>query len=131
MFQVISGESITRYGVHWKGGSYIKYGDWLGAKRQPKFFLKPRIIVRQIISGKPGRIYAGYTDKELYNTQIAFNILVKDSFVKEIKPKYLLAILNSKVMNYYHREKFLDPTKVLFQKILIVNAKKITDKVCK
>lgn len=122
---LLSGESITRYGVHWQGGSYIKYGNWLGAAREVRFFTKPRIIVRQIISGKPGRIYAGFTDKELYNTQIAFNILIKDNFTKELNPKYLLALINSSVMNYYHREKFLDPTKMLFQKILIANAKKL------
>lgn len=122
---LLNGESITRYNVHWKGASYIKYGDWLGAAREVRFFTKPRIVVRQIISGNPGRIYAGYTDKELYNTQIAFNILVKENFVKEISPKYILAIINSSVINFYHREKFLDPTKKLFQKILIANAKKL------
>lgn len=31
-------------------------------------------------------------------------------------------------MNFYHKEKYLDPSKNLFQKILIVNAKKIPDK---
>jgi len=126
---LLSGESITRYGIHWQGRSYIKYGNWLGAARELRFFTKPRIIVRQIISGNPGRIYAGYTDKEFYNAQIAFNIIVKDGFAKELKPKYLLAIINSSVMNYYHREKFLDPTKKLFQKILIANTKKFPVKI--
>lgn len=32
-------------------------------------------------------------------------------------------------MTYYHKEKFLDPTKTLFQKILIANAKKFPIKI--
>lgn len=119
---LLSGENIIRYGIFWDSKEYINYGDWLGAPREQRFFTKPRIVVRQIISGKPPRIYAGYTEEEFYNTQIAFNILVKDE--TKISLKYLLAVLNSKLMNFYHKEKYLDPSKTLFQKILIVNAKK-------
>lgn len=126
---LLSGEDITRYGVHWSGESYIKYGSWLGAPREPKFFIKPRILIRQIISGKPGRIFAGYTTKELYNSQVAFNILVKDVFKKDVGIKYLLALVNSNLLSYYHREKYLDPTKTTFQKILILNAKKLPIKI--
>lgn len=122
---LLSGSDITRYGIHWSGNSYIKYGDWLGAPRKEIFFTKPRILVRQIVSGNPLRIYAGYTNKDLFNAQIAFNILIKDAFTKDIKIKYLLAWLNSNLVTYYHREKYLDPTKKLFQKILIANAKKL------
>ena len=122
---LLSGEDITRYGVHWSGNSYIKYGEWLGASREERFFTKPRIVVRQIISGNPLRIYAGYTSSNLYNTQIAFNILIKDVFHRDINIKYLLGWFNSNLVNYFHREKYLDPTKKLFQKILIANAKKL------
>lgn len=124
---LLSGENITRYGVFWDGKEYINYGNWLGAPREQRFFTKPRIVVRQIVSGKPLRIYAGYTEAELYNTQIAFNIIVKDENI--VLPKYVLAILNSKLMNFYHKEKYLDPSKNLFQKILIINAKKFPIKI--
>jgi hypothetical protein len=53
--------------------------------------------------------------KEFYNTQNAFNIL-KDS---EYDLEYVLGILNSKLMTFYHRKKFLDEFKMRFQKILI------------
>jgi hypothetical protein len=85
--------------------------------------------VRQIVSGNPLRIYAGYTNKEFYNTQIAFNILIKEIFANEVSLKYLLVLLNSNLMSYYHREKFLDSSKKLFQKILIANAKKLPVKI--
>jgi len=124
---LLSGENIERYGIFWDGKEYISYGNWLGAPREQRFFTKPRIVIRQIISGKPPRIYAGYTEEEFYNTQIAFNIIAKDE--TKISSKYLLAILNSKLMNFYHKEKYLDPSKNLFQKILIVNAKKFPIKI--
>jgi len=123
---LLSGENITRYGVFWDGREYISYGDWLGAPREKRFFTEPRIIVRQIVSGKHPRIYAGYSEEELYNTQIGFNIIVKN---EKTTPKYILAILNSKLMNFYHKVKYLDPTKHLFQKILIANAKKFPIKI--
>ncbi|MFH1978549.1 MAG: N-6 DNA methylase [Candidatus Aenigmatarchaeota archaeon] len=119
---LLSGAGIIRYGIKWNQTEYISYGKWLGAPREQRFFLKPRIVVRQIISGKPPKIYAGYTEKELYNTQIGFNIIPKNGSSDQIK--YILAILNSKLMTFYHKEKYLDPSKRLFQKILIANTKK-------
>lgn len=121
---LIGGGDITRYGVRWQGNTYIKYGSWLGAPREQRFFTDHRIVVRQIISGNPLRIYAAYANKEYYNPQSAFNILVKENFSKEISVKYLLGIFNSNLMTYYHREKFIDSNKILFQKILIANARK-------
>jgi len=119
---LLSGNSIVPYGVFWTGNKFIQYGDWLGAPREQKFFINPRILVRQIISGNPPRIYAGYTEEELYNTQIGFNILLSED--SPIQLKYLLALFNSILINFYHKEKFLDETKKTFQKILIENAKK-------
>jgi type I restriction-modification system DNA methylase subunit len=124
---LLSGENITRYSINWDEKEYISYGAWLGAPREKRFFTQPRIVVRQIISGKPPRIYAGYTEEELYNTQVGFNLLSKNE--QNVRIKYILAILNSKLMTYYHKEKFLDPTKTLFQKILIANAKKFPIKI--
>jgi type I restriction-modification system DNA methylase subunit len=120
---LLSGSGITRYMIEWDGKEWIQYGDWLGAPRQPEFFRSPRILVRQIISGNPLRIYCGYTEKELYNTQIAFNILLKEE--KSISLKYILGILNSTLITFYHRTSFLDQSKNIFQKILIQDAKKI------
>ncbi len=119
--KLLSGGDIIRYGIFWNGKQWIKYGKDLGAPREQRFFIKPRIVVRQIISGNPLRIYAGYSEEEFYNAQIAFNILSKDE--TKFKTKYLLALMNSNIINFYHSEKFLDKSKNLFQKILIQNAK--------
>ena len=117
---LITGENITRYTVSNQIKEYINYGEWLGAPRNEKFFKEERILIRQIVSGNPPRIYAGYTDEELYFTQIGFGIISIDN---NIHIKYLLCLLNSSLINFYHKYRFLDLEKELFQKILIANCK--------
>ncbi|MFH1526044.1 MAG: TaqI-like C-terminal specificity domain-containing protein, partial [Bacteroidota bacterium] len=119
---VLQGADVSRYFVKWGKKEYLSYGDWLGASRQQRFFREERILVRQIVSGNPLRIYAGYSAEELYNTQSIFNIVVKKD--NDINIKYLLALLNSNLINFYHGNKYLDLSKNLFQKILIQNCKK-------
>lgn len=119
---VLQGSDVSRYYIKWGGKEYISYGEWLGAPREKRFFTSPRILIRQIVSGNPQRIYAGYTEEELYNTQSIFNLVIKNGV--EVNLKYILAILNSNLMNFYHGNKFLDLSKNLFQKILIQNCKK-------
>lgn len=119
---LLEGADVKRFFVEWGKKEYISYGDWLGAPRQKRFFTNPRILIRQIVSGNPLRIYAGYTESELYNVQSIFNIVAKDD--KNINLKYLLAIINSNMMNFYHGHKYLDLSKNRFQKILIQNCKK-------
>jgi hypothetical protein len=119
---LISGSNINRFYVEENIiEEYLKYGDWLGAPRQKKFFVNPRVIVRQIVSGNPLRIFAGSTDKELYHTQIGFSIIAKKDSPFSIK--VLCAYLNSSVLNFFHKYKFLDIEKNTFQKILIENCK--------
>jgi len=117
---LITGENITRYNVSKSIKEYIHYGEWLGASREERFFKDERILVRQIVSGNPPRIYAGFSDEELYFTQIGFGIIPK-----ELNIKYIIGILNSTLINFYHKYRFLDLEKELFQKILIANCKSL------
>ncbi|MCA1763432.1 MAG: N-6 DNA methylase, partial [Flavobacteriales bacterium] len=119
---LISGGNIWRHFISDAISEYINYGEWLGATREERFFTEPRVIVRQIVSGNPPRIYAGYTDQSLYFTQIGFAIIPKDP--KTLNPYLLSALLNSRLLNFYHKYRFLDLEKELFQKVLIANCKK-------
>jgi len=49
-----------------------------------------------------------------------FNMLPKTGWALE----YLLGILNSRLMTFYHRKKFLDEYKMRFQKILIKDCRR-------
>jgi len=115
---LLSGD-VRRYSVEWNGEDWIKYGEWLAAPREQRFFSQGRILVQQIIDWSSLRIFAGWTNEELYNTQNQFNLLPR----KGTNLKFVLAILNSKLMSYYHRRVFLDVALQRFQKVLIKDAK--------
>jgi hypothetical protein len=119
--KILEGSNVQRYSVDNNVKEYISYGAWLGAPREKKFFTNPRILIRQIVSGNPLRIFAGYTQEELYNAQSIFNIINKEG--EDFDLLLLTAILNSTLINFYHKYKFLDLSKNLFQKILIQNCK--------
>jgi len=118
--KLLKGNDVRRYQVSWNGEEWISYGDWLGAPREERFFTEKRIIVKQIIDWSSLRIWAALTSDALYNTQNAFNMLSID----ETSLEYILGLLNSKLVNFYHRKRFLDEFKMRFQKILIRDCKR-------
>ncbi len=117
---LIAGKNIQPYFIDEKTSEYIKYGDWLGAKREERFFTEDRVLVRQIASSKPPRIFASCTEKPLYFTQIAFALICK---TEKYNSKIITALLNSKLLNTIHRYLYLDIEKEVFQKVLIANCK--------
>jgi type I restriction-modification system DNA methylase subunit len=117
---LINGENIRRFQISTEVDEYIEYGPWLGRPREERFFKEPRVIVRQIVSGDSKRIYAGYTSDQLYFSQVGFGIISKS---KEISNQALSTILSSSLMSFYHKYRFLDIEKDVFQKILIANCK--------
>jgi predicted type IV restriction endonuclease len=118
--KLLAGNDVIRYQVSWNGRQWISYGPWLGAPRELRFFKNRRILVKQIIDWTDKRIWATITDEEFYNTQNAFNLLARPNWNLE----YLLGLLNSRLMSFYHRKKFLDEFKMRFQKILIKDCKR-------
>jgi hypothetical protein len=118
--KLLRGNDVRRYSLSWNACHWISYGPWLGAPRDQRFFTEKRILVKQIIDWSSLRIWATLTDQELYNTQNAFNLLQKG---KE-DLSYLLGLLNSRLLNFYHAKKYLDEFKMRFQKILIKDCKR-------
>lgn len=102
------GSDIGRYNLDWKSGQWIKYGDWLSRARDPKFFTLPHILVQRIRNPRlKMRVVATFInpDDEYYNNSGLTNIL---STKKEFSTNYILAILNSKLINWYYRQFFTD-----------------------
>ncbi|MCR5622298.1 MAG: hypothetical protein K6G18_10660 [Treponema sp.] len=117
---LISGKNIHRYFVSNEIEEYLKYGNWLGAPREERFFINPKIIVRQIL-GEGKYIIAAYSEQKHCFTQVGFSLISKTGSKEELK--FLCAVLNSKLCSFYHSNKFLDKEKTVFQKILIANAR--------
>lgn len=113
----LRGKDIDRYKLHWNGKDWISYGDWLAAPRKPDFFRYPRILVREITNP---RVFATYTEEEYYNTPSIINCI---NFRIDIY--YVLGILNSELMSFYHNIMSPKATKGLFPKILVNDIRKI------
>lgn len=120
---LISGKNIHHFYISNETDEYLKYGDWLGAPREKRFFEHPKIIVRQILEGAHLKIVAGYSESPHYFTQIGFSLISKTEDSNKLK--YLLCLLNSNLLTFYHKHKFLDKEKYVFQKILIANCRKL------
>lgn len=118
--KLLKGSDVRRYQLSWNGETWISYGVWLGAPREQRFFTEKRILVKQIIDWSSLRIWAAITSDALYNTQNAFNLLQNG----ETSIEYILGLLNSRLINFYHQKRFLDEFKMRFQKILIRDCKR-------
>lgn len=116
----LKGSDINRYSLNWNGKTWISYGSWLAAPREPKFFTKPRLLIREITSKY---LYTAYTEEEYYNTPSIINVISKEGH--EDKLKVVLAILNSMLIGWYHNNNSPKANKGLFPKILVNDVRNI------
>lgn len=91
---LLRGSLINRYTNFWDKNSWIDYGVWLAAPRDPKVFeAKEKIIVRQ-------------TGDRIIATLIGANIICRNNLhviiSNELDHKFILGILNSKLTDFYY-----------------------------
>jgi len=117
----LKGEDVKSYLVEWNGKNWISYGKWLAAPREPRFFTGPRILVREIVDKQTGRLNAGYTEEELYNTPSIINIIPKED--GKVSLFYLLGLLNASLFAIYNYGTSPKAKKGLFPKILVTDVR--------
>ena len=115
----LKGGDIKKYSITWNANLWISYGDWLAAPREKRYFTDPRILIREIAEHS---LFATYTNIEYYNTPSIINIIQSD---KNYNLKYILAILNSKLIGWYHYNTSPKAKKGLFPKILVKDVRNI------
>lgn len=115
----LKGGDVSRYLVNWNGELWISYGDWLAAPREQKYFIQPRILIREIVNSY---LYCCYTEEEYYNTPSIINVIQKNP---DYSLKYILAVLNSKLIVWYHYLTSPKAKKGLFPKILVNDVRNI------
>lgn len=98
----LDGVDVGRYILGWSG-EYLRYGDNLAAPRRKELFEGPRILVRQIPSKPPHCINAVYTTERVINDLNSNNIINPKS---DYDLKYLLGIINSKLISYWFIQTF-------------------------
>jgi hypothetical protein len=108
---VLDGREINRYQTNW-AGKYLKYdiNAIHSCKREDIFLSKEKIFFRRVSAS----LIATLDDKQFYalNTLVVINKKVGI----ESSIKFILAIFNSKLINYYYN-KFLKSTKKVFSEI--------------
>ena len=97
----LQGKDVKRYSIDWSG-EYLKYGKHLAEPRNNfDLFSAERILVRQIPSKPPYCINACFVQETLLNDINSMNII---NF--SVSPKYILSILNSKLISFWFVHKF-------------------------
>lgn len=118
----LRGEDVGRYSLSWNGNQWISYGDWLAAPREPRFFRNPRVLIREVTEQATGLINATYTEEEYYNTPSIINVVRKKD--SDVDLHYLLALINSRLLAFYHKNRSPKAQKGLFPKILVEDVRK-------
>jgi hypothetical protein len=105
--KVLDGRNINRYQKVWPE-IFVRYDDSLHRKRDEKYFLNPKLMLRQI--GKVPTVT--YDENEFYTLNTIYNLISTDFY----SLKYLLGIINSKFGRWFWIKKNCD-FKTLFPKI--------------
>ncbi len=118
----IIGRNLSRYNVNITGERWVKYGPWLAAERNPENFLGKRILVQEIVGGSEKRIIAAFYNGELYHSRDVLPIKMNSN---SPHPYFLLAIINSSLLTWYHHKRNPKAKKGLFPKVLVSDLKKL------
>ena len=87
----------------------MKYGEWLHRPRPSYIFDKEKILVQRIRNPKlTTRLVCAYDNTGYINGTGISNIILLDKYRNHYSIKYLLGILNSKLINYWFSYYFVD-----------------------
>jgi type I restriction-modification system DNA methylase subunit len=120
----VRGKNIFPY-FYKSSDKFVSWGDWLAEPRDWDFFTGERIYLRKIVGET---LYAAFVEKDNVADQSVYIAKIKDS---RFKIRYLLSLLNSKLITWYFRIKANEFDK-LFPQIKVTEFKelpiKMTDK---
>jgi len=117
-------QGIYRY-FYSDQNEFINYGEWLAEPRTENIFVQPKIVVREIINP---RVFSTYIETPAVVKNIAAVIVAKN---KKFDLKYLLALLNSKLISYYIYEQSPKSTNKSYPSFNSRLIKNIPIKLCK
>jgi len=124
-FKYLEGKNLSRYSFDWKD-NWLRYGEWLAAPRKFELFSSPRLLVREIPARPPYAVVSTYIEEVYLNNRSIINVLEKD---KNFDLKYILSILNSKLMTFYHHNKSVKAQREIFPKITLNDLRKFPIKI--
>jgi len=99
--RILDGRDIARYQINYSlkaENRYLKYGKHLHRPREERLFLAPEKLLLQ---RKSLKLVATYDDEQFYGLNTLY-ILVPRQTEYKVTLKYLLALLNSSLMNWVY-----------------------------
>ncbi len=97
--KLLEAPDIHRYGFNWSG-NYINYDrDVLHRPRKEETFLSKKILIQRVSS----KLICTYDNEKYYTFNSLNNLILKNN---KSNLKFVLCLLNSKLINYYYRKKF-------------------------
>ena len=104
----LDGRDVSKWYINWEDkqeNRYIEYTNKLHRPREERLFLAQEKL---LLPRKSTKIYCGYDNEQYYALNTAYVCLLeKKTPVSDVKLKYILAILNSKLVNYYYEALYL------------------------
>ncbi|GHF16604.1 type II endonuclease-methyltransferasefusion protein [Kordiimonas sediminis] len=114
-FKYLEGKDVLRYDVSWSG-KWLRYGKWLSQPRDISMFSGPRVLIREITGKYPKLLQATYVEGTFLNNKSIINILALDN---DYLLKFVLCILNSSLMGFYHSRRAVKGNRSMFPKAVI------------
>lgn len=97
--KVLEGKDIDRYLTQWRG-QWVEYGEWLAEPRSPELFEGERVLLRRIVNE---RFTATFVEGDYCNNSLLHTVKVSEP---SLSTKFLLTVLNSRLMGIYFIRKF-------------------------
>lgn len=122
--QYLMGRDFNRYNWCLEKERWISYGDWLAEPRYKAPFNEPQKIIMRQTSDK---LIAQLDEHQFLSLKNVHNIKIND---KSLSYKYLLAVLNSKLLNWWYQKLIPEQGRV-FAEVKVVNLEKLPIKTIK
>lgn len=105
---LLNGGDIGKYAIRWSG-EYIKYGKWLHRPRPAYIYDSQHLLVQRIRNPKLfERIIATFDSDKFISSDGLSNILLKKHISEQDALKFILGLLNSRMINYWFSFYFFD-----------------------
>ncbi|MEZ3143398.1 Eco57I restriction-modification methylase domain-containing protein [Halobaculum sp. MBLA0143] len=89
---------LRRYRYTFTGNSYVEYHEDIAEYKPERYFQGDRLILRELIS-RQFRLQLARTDQDFVTNKSYQSILLED---ESYRLGYLLGVLNSKLLSFYH-----------------------------
>jgi hypothetical protein len=117
----LQGADVRRYSLNWSG-TWVRYGKWVSTYLPLSVFSGPRVIIREITGKSLYVLKATYTKETYVHNPSVLAVLPRTD---SVSPKFILGLLNSRLMSLMFTHVAPKAKKGLFPKIIITDARRL------